>query len=169
MEFNFHILQMAGNAQRIRALVENVSDEQARWKPAPDSWSILEVINHMTDVEQEDFRVLFDLAVNRPGDPRPKISPRAWATERKYNDRDLEQSLRNYLAAREKSLAWLRSLPAPNWEAAYQAPWGPIKTGDIFAAWIAHDILHMRQLAKLHYLYTLHLVEPYCADYAGDW
>lgn len=169
MELNLHILQMADNAKRIRALAEGVTDEQARWKPAPDSWSILEVVNHMIDVEREDFRVLLDLALHRPNDSWPKISPKAWVTERKYNERDLGQSLYNYMAAREESLAWLRGLSSPNWEAIYKAPWGLIKAGDVFGAWIAHDILHMRQIAKLHYLYTLRRVQPYNTDYAGDW
>ncbi len=169
MELDFHILQMADNARRIRALAEGVTKEQARWKPNPESWSILEVINHMIDVEREDFRVLLDLALNRPNDSRPKISPKVWVTERKYNERDLEQSLNNYLAAREESLTWLRGFLSPNWEVSYKAPWGPIKAGDVFGAWIVHDILHMRQIAKLHYLYTLSRVEPYNTDYAGDW
>jgi len=169
MELNFHISRMADNALRIRALAEGVSDEQMRWKPDPDSWSILEIVNHMADVEEEDFRVLLDLAVNRPHDARPKISPKAWVTERRYNERDPGKSLQRFAAAREASLAWLRSLTPPDWEATYNAPWGPIKAGDIFAAWIAHDILHMRQLVKLHWAYTTRLLEPYSTDYAGDW
>jgi len=169
MDFDFHISQMAENAKRINALAGGVSDEQARWKPSPDSWSILEVINHMIDVEREDFRVLLDLALHRPNDSRPKIAPQAWATERRYNERDLGQSLENYAAAREESLTWLRTLSSPNWEAAYKAPWGFIKAGDIFGAWVVHDILHLRQIAKLHYLYTVTCVAPYNTDYAGDW
>jgi len=169
MELDFHILQMADNAKRIRALAEGVTNEQARWKPDPESWSILEVVNHMIDVEREDFRVLLDLALHRPNDSRPKISPKAWVTERKYNERDLGQSLSNYMAARAESLTWLRGLSSPDWEATYKAPWGLIKAGDVFGAWIVHDILHMRQITKLHYLYTLRRVEPYNTDYAGDW
>ena len=84
---------MADDAQRIRALAEGISDEQARWRPDPDSWSILEVVNHLFDEEQEDFRVPLDLALHRPADPRPRINPGAWVTERGYNERDLGESL----------------------------------------------------------------------------
>jgi hypothetical protein len=85
MELDRFISQMANNAQRIRALAEGVSREQARWKPDPDSWSILEVINHMRDVEREDFRVLLDLALHRPDEARPRIAPQAWVAERRYS------------------------------------------------------------------------------------
>ena len=162
MELNRFILQMADNARRIRALVEGVSEEQARLKPDPDSWSILEVVNHLLNVEETDFRPFLDLALRQSGEPRPKIATQA-------NERGLSESLQGLVAAREASLAWLRSLTPPDWEATYNAPWGPIKAGDIFAAWIAHDILHMRQLVKLHWAYTTRLLEPYSTDYAGDW
>ena len=47
------IAQLAIQAGRIRALAEGVSDEQARWKPDAESWSILEVVNHLYDEERE--------------------------------------------------------------------------------------------------------------------
>jgi len=169
MEFDSFTSQMADNTQRIRALAEGVSNEQARWKPNSDSWSILEVINHMLDVEQEDFRVLLDLALHRPDEPRPKIAPSAWVTERRYNERNLGESLQGFVAAREASLAWLGGLSSPDLGAVYKAPWGPIRAGDILAAWVAHDLLHMRQFVELHWAYTMHRLPPYDPGYAGDW
>jgi hypothetical protein len=46
-------MHMAQDAERIRGLVGDVSDEQARWKPGPDQWSVLEVVNHLYDEERE--------------------------------------------------------------------------------------------------------------------
>lgn len=48
--------QLAHQAEAIRALMEGVPDAQARWRPSPDDWSILEVIHHLVDEEIEDFR-----------------------------------------------------------------------------------------------------------------
>jgi hypothetical protein len=169
MELDRFISQMADDAQRVRALVEGISDEQARWRPDPDSWSILEVVNHLLDEEREDFRAFLDLALHRPDEPRPRINPGAWVTERGYNERDLDKSVQGFLAAREESLAWLQGLSSPDWEAIYQAPWGPIRAGDVFAAWVAHDLLHIRQLVELHWAYTTQQLQPYEVDYAGEW
>lgn len=169
VELDRFIVQMADNARGIRALAGGVSEEQARFKPGPDSWSILEVVNHLLDEEREDFRVFLDLVLHRPGEPRPKIAPQAWVTERGYNRRDLGESLQGFAAARETSLAWLRGLSSPDWEATYQAPWGPIRAGDVFAAWVAHDLLHMRQLVEPHWAYPQRRVAPYSTEYAGDW
>ena len=169
MKLDLFISQMEANAQRLRTLAEGVSDEQARWKPDPESWSILEVVHHLRDEEKEDFRVFLDYTLHRPGDTRPKISPQSWVTERKYNEQDPGEALDGFLAARIESLVWLRGLTSPDWESVYKAPWGPIKAGDIFAAWVSHDILHIRQLVRLHWAYTAGLVKPYSSKYAGDW
>ena len=169
MNLERSVAQMAANARRIRVLAEAVSDEQARWKPDPESWSILEVINHLKDEEREDFRALLDLALHRPADVRPKINPPGWVIERKYNEQDFDQSLQAFLTAREESIAWLRQIKSPDWDAVYEARFGRIRAGDIFAAWIAHDLLHMRQLVRLHWQWTSRHVEPYGTEYAGEW
>jgi len=160
---------MALNAERIRALSQGISDQQSRWKPDPESWSILEVVNHLYDEEREDFRARLDHVLHRPGQPWPDIDPQGWVTARKYNEREPDVSLSHFLAERKESLAWLQRLSAPDWAATYEAPWGPITAGDVMASWVAHDLLHMRQLVKLHYLFTTAELKPHNVRYAGVW
>ena len=169
MNLEHFISQMADNVQRIRALAEGVSDEQARWRPDPDAWSILEVVNHLLDEEKEDFRILLDLALHRPDESRPGINPGGWVTERRYNEQDPDEILQGFMAAREESLTWLRELFLPDWDAVYEMPFGPIRAGDVFAAWVAHDLLHTRQLVELHWAYTTQRLQPYEVRYAGEW
>jgi len=143
---------MALQAERIRVLVEGVSDEQARWKPDAASWSILEVVNHLYDEEREDFRVRLDLLLHQPEIVAPPIDPQAWVTARAYNERDRGESLGNFLAERRRSLDWLRGLGAPDVAAEIVMPWGAVyHPGDMAAAWVSHDLLHLRQLVELHW------------------
>jgi hypothetical protein len=161
---------MDSNAKRISGLVQGVSSEQARWRPDPDTWSLLEVVNHLGDEEREDFRVRLDIILHDPERDWPPIDPGGWVTARQYNQKELGASLDGFLQARASSLAWLRSLSTPNWEASYTAPFGEIKAGDMFAAWAAHDLLHIRQLVELHWAYMANvLVSPYRTMYAGAW
>ena len=169
MDLDHFVLQMINNAQRIRVFAEGVSDDQARWKPDPDTWSILEVINHLLDEEKEDFRAVLDLVLHHPDEDWPSNDPQGWVIEREYNARDPGPSVQGFLAAREESLAWLTSLSSPDWETVYDAPFGQITAGDIFASWVAHDLLHTRQLVELHWAYTTHLLHPHKVDYAGQW
>jgi len=161
--------RMAQHAACIRGLVEGITAEQARRRPDPESWSVLEVVNHLWDEEREDFRVRIDYTLHRPGEPWPGINPGGWVTERRYNERDLAESLNGFLLSREASLAWLRGLVSPNWETTVQTHWGPITAGDLFAAWVAHDLLHIRQLVELRWALIQAEVAPRDTQYAGQW
>jgi len=169
MDLDYCMKQLAENGQRVRALVEDIDEVQARWKPDPASWSILEVVCHLLDEEREDFRVRLDITLQRPGETWPGIDPGGWVTARDYNNQDLGQALHSYLDEREASLTWLISLEAKDWQATYEAPWGPITAGDLLASWIAHDLLHMRQLVELLWFYKEEQVKPYSTRYAGEW
>jgi hypothetical protein len=164
------IAQLANQIDSIRSLTALVSAETARWKPDADSWSILEVVNHLLDEEREDFRVRLDIILHQPDAPWPPIDPDGWVTSRGYNERDLTQSLAELSAERERSLAWLQTLDSADWGTTGSAPWGDtIRAGDMLAAWVAHDLLHLRQLVELQYALTLATTQPFSVRYAGQW
>ncbi len=169
MNPNTMIQRLKYSAGAVHSLVADVSAEQARWKPDPVSWSILEVVNHLYDEERLDFRMRVDYFLNRPDEDPPRIDPPGWVTAHQYNQRNLDDSLKNFLEEREKSLAWLGSLQAPDWEASHKMPFGEIRAGDVFVAWAAHDLLHLRQLVELRYSWTIREAQPFDVRYAGEW
>lgn len=162
--------RLATSAETIRTLVETADAAQAGWRPAPDQWSILEVVNHLADEEAEDFRTRLDLLVSRPGEPWPPIDPEGWVVSRAYATRDLRESLARFRDERSRSLAWLRTLQVPDWHRAYEHPAaGPITAGDLLASWVVHDLLHVRQLARLHGAWVAARAQPHSTRYAGEW
>lgn len=163
------IAQLTRQAEAICALVEGVPDEQARWKPSPDDWSILEVIHHLVDEEIEDFRRHLDHILFHANEPWPRIDPVGWVTQRRYNEQEPAAVLAQFLVARQESLAWLATLHKADWNAAIAMPWGSLQAGDMLASWAAHDLLHLRQLVELHYAWTRQAAAPYHIEYAGDW
>ena len=50
MDFAYLKRQLAINRDRVAALARGVPEDQARWKPNEESWSILEVVSHLADV-----------------------------------------------------------------------------------------------------------------------
>lgn len=157
-------------AQAISALVEYVDAEQAQWKPSADAWSILEVVNHLVDEEREDFRIRLDLLLHQPELDWPPIDPEGWVTARSYNSRDLATSLQQFQAERKKSVRWLAALTTPDWaQKKHHRIFPPISAGDLLASWLAHDLLHLRQLSELHYRYLEFQSKPYSPAYAGKW
>ena len=169
MNLNNAMNQLRAQAEAIGALVKDLTLEEARWKPSPESWSVLEVLNHLLDEEIYDFRAHLDHILHTPDEAWPEIDPLGWVTQRHYNESDLEKTLSGFEAEREKSLAWLAELPEVNWDAAVTDSWGTLSAGDMLASWLAHDLLHLRQLVELRYQITTLASQPYQVDYAGKW
>ena len=164
------VSRLTANLETFLSFSQNVSDQQARWKPSPDEWSILEVFCHLYDEEREDFRQRVDYILHRPGEKWPPIDPMGWVTTRGYNQRDFAESVAAFRREREGSLQWLAALQNPDWGRAERHPrGGEFRAGDMLNAWAAHDHLHIRQLNELHWQYFASLVEPLSLDYAGGW
>lgn len=164
------ISRMATTTDVIFALLKDVSEEQARWKPNPESWSMLEVMNHLADEERDDFRTRVDLTLHHSEQDWPPIDPQGWVTTRGYSQRVWSESVSRFQVERQTSLQWLRLLQSPDWESTHRHPqFGAARAGDMMAAWLAHDLLHIRQLNELRYAYLVHELAPYKPDYAGEW
>jgi hypothetical protein len=161
--------QFQYQGKAIVVLASGLTSEQARWKPEPASWSVLEVLNHLVDEEVLDFRRHLDHILYSSDEPWAEIDPQGWVTEKKYNKRDLEGTLANFQKEREASIAWLGKLDDPDWKAEVSFPWGEIAAGDMLASWLAHDLLHLRQLVELRYALTAEASQPYGVRYAGEW
>jgi hypothetical protein len=164
------IERLRANADGFQSQTRSVSADQARWKPAPDQWSILEVVNHLADEEVLDFRARLDSTLHRPAEAWPPIDPVQWAIERSYNERNLEESVARLLAERARSLDWLEALPAPDWQSTHEHPHlGPLRAGDLMTSWVAHDFIHVRQINRVHRQYLVGVLSDYHARYAGSW
>lgn len=158
------------NAPIIAALARAMPIARVGWQPAPGAWSVREVVNHFADEEREDFRTRLDYLLHRPGEIPPPINPEVWAVERAYGARDFDESLARFLHERAQSLAWLDALDAPDWSRTVRKPSGGLlRAGDLLAAWVAHDLLHERQLIELRYRCHARDVAPYDVAYAGPW
>lgn len=161
---------LAANAPIIAALARAIPAARVVWRPTPGAWSVIEVINHLADEEREDFRTRLDYLRFRPGETPPPIAPEHWAVERAYQARDFDESLARFLHERAQSLAWLEALDASDWTGTIRTPSGQsLRAGDLLTAWVAHDLLHARQLVELRYCSLAADAAPYDIAYAGPW
>lgn len=170
MEFAALIDRLETHAAALRRILESISDEQAAWRPEVGKWSMLEVAVHLLDEEREDFPARLKLLLESPEADWPSIDPAGWVESRSYADRDLEVTMQDFVRERARSVAWLRSLTTVDWELVYQHPQlGALRAGDLLASWVAHDALHLRQLAGLEWAWCRRLAKPFSPAYAGDW
>ena len=162
--------RLESNAAVLQGQLRSVREAQATWKPATDKWSILEVINHLADEETEDFGMRLRLVLEDPAKEWPPLDPQRAVVERQYNMRDLRESLDRFVRERAKSVAWLRSLSQADWQIAYSHPRaGALKAGDLLCSWLAHDLIHIRQINRLHHEYLSSTAGEFSTAYAGNW
>lgn len=156
-----------------RLLPEIVCDmdtDDARWKPPDGAWSILEIVSHLADEEEFDFRERLRRTLTDPIASWPPIAPEEWAVERRYNERTLEVAAQRFQSLRGQSIAWLRSLVEPDWSRTHHHPQhGPFRAGDLLSSWAAHDWLHLRQISKRMYQMAARDAGDYSVHYAGEW
>ncbi|HLO13729.1 MAG TPA: DinB family protein [Anaerolineales bacterium] len=177
MQFETLYQELVDSTEMIRALLLNITQEEARTRPTAEAWSILEVICHLYDEEREDFREHLDFilstslkaGLHRQNEEWHSIDPQGWVLQRKYNEQDFAEMQNNFFVERQKSLEWLKSLSNPNWETAHTSQFGSLQAGDMFASWVAHDNLHIRQLVELRRMKIENITRPYKIEYAGDW
>lgn len=150
--------------------VAGLSEYDAGCKPPSGAWSVLEIVCHLADEEAEDFRTRLRLTLEDASLEWPALDPEGAARDRSYNERNLSKEVERFVNERRTSLVWLKSLESPNWEHAYVHPkWGSISAGTLLASWAAHDLLHLRQIAKRRYELACRDGHPYLTDYAGPW
>lgn len=169
MKFEALYLELVDSTDMIRALLAGITQAEAQVKPNADSWSVLETLCHLVDEEREDFREHLDLILNRPSGEWHPIDPEGWVKTRRYNEQDFRQTRDRFFSERSKSLDWLKGLSDADWERVCDKGPRPMRAGDMFASWIAHDNLAVRQLTELRRLRIEGAVKPYDVGYAGDW
>ena len=132
----------------LRAVMCEVSDEDARWKPAPDRFSIAEVLAHLSHSEGHCYRMRVDRFLD---EERPEFEPDdAQFHLDLYRDADPEDEFDHFEEQREDNLDFLRNLPAgAGGRVALHREAGEITLAQMLHEWALHDLGHVRQIAEL--------------------
>ncbi|MBR9920615.1 MAG: DinB family protein [Bacteroidetes bacterium] len=163
------IHELERNRTIFENLLRNTDENIYYWRPAPEKWNLLEILCHLVDEEKEDFRFRTRHVLLTPRDPMPPIDPAGWVESRSYAKQDYHQKLEEFLAERQKSIEWLKSLDNPNWKNTFEHSFlGPMSAGLFLHNWLAHDYFHIRQINKNRFTYLQQLSE-HDLTYAGNW
>ena len=120
MEPQAFIQGLASGPAIDRALIADLPEEALHVRPAADQWSVHDVLCHLADEEQYDFRALLDATLL--GEPWAKNHPSREAALEDYAGADPIVALGDWKAERAESLAWLRGLGDIDWDTASSIP-----------------------------------------------
>ncbi len=135
--------------KKLARLVDGVSIARLRKRPAPQKWSVAEILAHLADVEiVVGWRMRSILG--KPGTPVEAFDQDAWVTALHYEKRDPRKSIELHRVVREANLALLKSLSAEQWKHYGQHAERGQETIEHIVRMIAgHDINHIRQIENI--------------------
>jgi hypothetical protein len=139
----------------LRGLMCEVTAEDVHWKPAPDRFSIAEVLAHLCHSEGHCYRARVDRIL---AEERPELEPDdAQMHLDLYRDADPEDAFDHFEEQRETNVEFLRELTEDDGaRVALHREAGEITLAQMLNEWAMHDLGHIRQIAELvrarHYL-----------------
>ncbi len=135
--------------KKLARLIKGVPTAKLRKRPAPDKWSVAEILAHLADVEIViGWRMRSILGA--PGTPVQAYDQNAWVIAGHYEKRDLRESIELHRVVREANLALLKSLSPDQWKLYGQhAERGQESIEHIVRMVAGHDINHIRQIERI--------------------
>lgn len=120
------------------------------WRPAPQEWSLTELVCHLRDVEREVHQPRFKLVLARERPFLPGVAPDQWAGPRQYQMENGRNAFHAFIEAREETCALLTNLDAAAWQRqGNHAFFGLTTLQELLNLVVKHDQAHWKQVQAL--------------------
>jgi hypothetical protein len=134
---------------KLAALLKGKTGKQLTRRPAPDKWSVAEILAHLADAELAISWRLRQVLTNNAIPIQP-YDQDLWAKTFNYARCDPRQSLANFRVLREANLTLLRSIPRKLWENyGVHAERGNESVNHVVKMVAGHDLNHLLQVQKI--------------------
>ncbi len=132
----------------LRGMMSEMTDEDDRWKPAPDRFSVAEVLAHLSHSETHCYRMRLDRFL---AETRPTFEPDdAQMYLDLYRDANPREAFDRFDERRKANVAYMRRLPSDaGSRVALHLEAGEITLNQMLHEWALHDLGHTRQIAEL--------------------
>jgi hypothetical protein len=133
---------LAAQPGEVERLLAPLDDAAARFRYAPDKWSVKEVLGHLCDSER-----IFAYRLLRIGradaTPLPGFEENAYVPPADFDARPLAELLREFQAIRASTLTLAEGLPSAAWERRGQASGKSISTRALAYIMVGHVTHHL--------------------------
>jgi hypothetical protein len=139
----------AATANTLARLVRDVSPSKLQKRPAPDKWSVVEILAHLADTEIVcGWRIRAILGA--PGTTIQGFDQDAWVIAGHYASRDARECITQFRAMRKANLALLSSLSPEQWiHHGIHSERGKETVKHIVDMFAGHDLNHIQQIEKI--------------------
>jgi hypothetical protein len=135
--------------QKIERAIKGLTRKQMMTRPAPEKWSIGEILAHLAEAELTGgFRLRLILSAN--GTAIQAFNQDAWAKNSDYAHQDPQQSLEMFRVLREANLRLLKTIPKKMWRNYGMHQERGKETIERVARMLAgHDLNHIEQIITI--------------------
>ncbi|HEU5098049.1 MAG TPA: DinB family protein [Roseiflexaceae bacterium] len=137
---------LAAFPDQLKRQLQGLEEAALRFRPAPNEWSILEIVGHMNDVGALwPARIRQMLATDNP--TLAAVDP-DWVRQRDYHNKQLSFLLLTLAEQRAEFVEFVRVLrPAQLARPGLHPTRGPLTVEQGIAALADHDRIHSQQIA----------------------
>jgi hypothetical protein len=135
--------------KKLALLLKGKTGKQLMRRPAPDKWSVAEIVAHLADAELAiSWRIRQILSNNAI--PIQAYDQDVWAKTFDYAHRDPRQSLTNFRTLREANVALLKSVPRKLWDNyGVHEERGNESISHVVRMVAGHDLNHLQQVQRI--------------------
>jgi hypothetical protein len=135
--------------KKLALLLKGKTGKQLMRRPAPDKWSVAEIVAHLADAELAiSWRIRQILSNNAV--PIQAYDQDLWAKTFDYARRDPRQSLANFRTLREANVALLKSVPRKLWDNyGVHEERGNESVSHVVRMVAGHDLNHLQQIQRI--------------------
>lgn len=129
--------------------VQGLTEAQLRWKPAPDKWSVTEVLAHVADhLIVVSFRIREILSGSETR--LPAFRQDAWIAGQLANEGSAADVLTAFRALAAYNALLLRRLPAADWDkAGVNAKGETVTLQSVVRGFVSHVRNHLGQIDRI--------------------
>ena len=141
---------LATTPDKLEREISTMSRREMRTRPAPDKWSVQEVLAHLADIEELGMRARVAAMIEQENPTLPAFDQEARRVELKYDTLDPRRSLTRLERQRRVNIAWLRKLRSAQLKrrGMHEAV-GEISVAELITEWAFHDLGHLKQILEI--------------------
>ena len=128
--------------------LEEIPKEMWLYKPAPNKWSVHEVLIHIADSEVNSFARARKI-ICEPGSTVMAYDENIWAVKLNYHDQSIEDSLELFRQLRMMTYNVIKNLPEETWQNFIIHPDnGKMTLDDWLKVYADHIPVHINQIKR---------------------
>jgi hypothetical protein len=145
------LIESYGNAyQLLVSAIERYPVEMWQFRPAPDRWTIHEILVHIPDSEANSY-IRCRRLIAEPGSMVLGYDENQWARGLGYHDQSTEDALELFKWLRYKSYTLIRDLPEQAWaNTVHHSESGWMTMDDWLATYERHIPEHIEQMQAIY-------------------